>query len=232
MTTNGVDLCASVPTVIVAPWQVSAHPAAALPPRLRGVNRLGGAAFSTADSAPASGAFWPPTISEETSSMASSPTNSQRSSFDLSGAVAQHQRASFDMSPPLGGEQNPQYQQDYGAGGRAGSPSPGPPAVGAGLPRRSLDTRQAGGGAANGAASELRRASVDNPGGIRGTGAGSSGRPSVEEPAPLRILIAEDNSVRRSSCCAALPQRAACRPSCAAILQQGSHCRQDLADCG
>lgn len=113
--------------------------------------------------------------------MASSPTHSQRSSFDLSGAA---QRASFDMSPPAA----EQHLQQDGAG-------PGPPPAGAGLPRRSLDNPQTVSGAAS-VAAELRRASVDSPGGMRGPGGGKGDRPSADEPAPLRILIAEDNKAR------------------------------------
>ncbi len=160
------------------------------PTRLRGVNRLGGASYSSADSAPVSGPFWPSTISEETGSMASSPTNSQRSSFDLTGTHSQ--RASFDI-PPSSDSRN--YHDGDGEAGHVAERREYADLVtpaGSIQHRRSLDNPQSGGGSASGCvAKELRRASVDSPGGAK------HDRPSVEEPAPLRILIAEDNKVRR-----------------------------------
>ena len=162
----------------------------AVPARLRGVNRLGGASFNSADSALNSGAFWPATISEETGSMASSPTNSQRSSFDLNGYNSQ--RASFDIAPPTEAHN---YQDGDSQAGNAAEQRDYSDLVMSGQQRRSLDNPETGGGSASSSvAKELRRASVDSPGGVKAE------RASVDELAPLRILIAEDNKVSLEGC--------------------------------
>ena len=165
----------------------------AAPTRLRGVNRLGGASYNGADSASAGGPFWPSTISEETGSMASSPTNSQRSSFDLTGTHSQ--RASFDITPPLDARNYHDGDGDVGHAAERRDYADLVMSAGSVQQRRSLDNPQSGGGSAPGGfAKELRRASVDSPGAAKGD------RQSVEEPAPLRILIAEDNKVWRGRC--------------------------------